>query len=107
MIVNIYCFYRQYLWQDDKGKKLKLSASQYIDYIMTYCQKTINDETIFPTKHGEYFNMNLFLMIINEIIYRNLPIIKQMIYKTLQEMNSHPTLKQITFEKCSDFCFMS
>jgi len=49
---------RQYLWQDEKGKKLRLSASQYIDYIMTYCQKTINDESIFPTKHGNEFPSN-------------------------------------------------
>merc|ERR1719211_149514 len=49
---------RQYLWQDEKVKKLRLSASQYIDYIMTYCQKTINDENIFPTKHGNEFPSN-------------------------------------------------
>ncbi len=46
---------RQYLWVDDKGKKTRLSAPQYIDYIMTFVQKTINDETIFPTKHGVDF----------------------------------------------------
>eukprot|EP00094_Tigriopus_californicus_P002307 TCALIF_02227-PA protein Name:"Similar to Mob1 MOB kinase activator-like 2 (Drosophila pseudoobscura pseudoobscura)" AED:0.10 eAED:0.10 QI:205/0.8/0.83/1/0.6/0.66/6/603/240 len=42
---------RQYHWIDDKGKKARLSAPQYIDYIMTYAQKSINDDTIFPTKH--------------------------------------------------------
>lgn len=46
---------RQYLWQDEKGKKSRLSAPQYIDYIMTYVQKTINDEATFPTKHGNDF----------------------------------------------------
>ena len=44
---------RQYLWVDEKGKKTRLSAPQYVDLLMTYVQKTINDETIFPTKHGE------------------------------------------------------
>ena len=43
------CF-RVYQWIDDRGKKSRLSAPQYIDYIMTYVQKTINDEAIFPTK---------------------------------------------------------
>ena len=38
---------------DEKGKKSRLSAPQYIDYIMTYVQKTINDEATFPTKHGK------------------------------------------------------
>ena len=47
-------FSRQYHWVDDKGKKTKLSAPQYIDYVMTFVQKTINDETIFPTKHGNF-----------------------------------------------------
>ena len=46
-------FHRQYLWVDEKGKKSRLSAPQYIDYIMTYVQKTINDEATFPTKHGK------------------------------------------------------
>ena len=40
---------------DEKGKKSRLSAPQYIDYIMTYVQKTINDEATFPTKHGNEF----------------------------------------------------
>ena len=47
--------FRQYLWVDEKGKKSRLSAPQYIDYIMTYVQKTINDEATFPTKHGNDF----------------------------------------------------
>jgi len=46
---------RQYQWVDEKGKKSRLSAPQYIDYIMTYVQKSINDETTFPTKHGNEF----------------------------------------------------
>lgn len=46
---------RQYLWVDEKGKKTRLTAPQYVDLLMTYVQKTINDETIFPTKHGNEF----------------------------------------------------
>lgn len=46
---------RQYQWVDEKGKKSRLSAPQYIDYIMTYVQKSINDESTFPTKHGNEF----------------------------------------------------
>jgi len=38
------------MWMDDKGKKSRLSAPQYVDYVMTYVQKTANDEAIFPTK---------------------------------------------------------
>ena len=46
-------FFRQYLWVDEKGKKSRLSANQYIDFSMSYVQKTINDEATFPTKHGK------------------------------------------------------
>ncbi|MPC18728.1 MOB kinase activator-like 2 [Portunus trituberculatus] len=41
---------RQYLWFDEKGKKTRVAAPQYVDYVMTFTQKTINDESIFPTK---------------------------------------------------------
>lgn len=46
---------RNYSWIDEKGKKTRVSAPQYVDYVMTYCQKTINDENVFPTKHGNEF----------------------------------------------------
>ena len=52
-LVLYYYHFSQYLWVDEKGKKTRLSAPQYVDLLMTYVQKTINDETIFPTKHGK------------------------------------------------------
>ncbi|KAF6200069.1 hypothetical protein GE061_006369 [Apolygus lucorum] len=44
---------RTYLWFDEKGKKTKVAAPQYIDYVMTFTQKTITDEAIFPTKYED------------------------------------------------------
>jgi len=49
---------RTYLWMDERGKKSRVSAPQYVDYVMTYIQKTVNDETMFPTKHGNEFPPN-------------------------------------------------
>lgn len=49
---------RQYLWVDDKGKKSRVTSPQYVDYVMTFVQKTVNDETLFPTKHGNEFPPN-------------------------------------------------
>lgn len=49
---------RLYMWLDDKGKKSKISAPQYVDYVMTYVQKVVNDEATFPTKHGNEFPSN-------------------------------------------------
>lgn len=49
---------RNYMWMDERGKKSRVSAPQYVDYVMTYIQKTVNDETQFPTKHGNEFPSN-------------------------------------------------
>nr|CAG4648264.1 EOG090X0E0F [Moina brachiata] len=46
---------RQYHWIDERGKKIRLAAPQYIDYVMTYAQRTVNDEAIFPTKFAHEF----------------------------------------------------
>lgn len=46
---------RIYLWFDEKGKKTRVAAPQYIDYVMTFTQKTVSDESIFPTKYANEF----------------------------------------------------
>ena len=46
--------FRTYLWFDEKGKKTRVAAPQYIDYVMTFTQRTVSDETIFPTKYGKF-----------------------------------------------------
>ncbi|XP_065574496.1 MOB kinase activator-like 2 isoform X2 [Artemia franciscana] len=55
--------YTSFFWIDDKGKKSRLSAPQYIDYAMTYVQKTVNDESMFPTKFGHEFPSNFDLIL--------------------------------------------
>lgn len=45
----------QYHWLDEKNKKCKYSASQYIDTVLTYTAKTISDDSLFPTKVGHAF----------------------------------------------------
>ncbi|XP_031572534.1 MOB kinase activator 2-like isoform X2 [Actinia tenebrosa] len=46
-----------YLWYDEKGKKTKtlIPAPQYIDYVMTYVEKHVHDNSIFPSKFGMTF----------------------------------------------------
>ncbi|XP_058804490.1 MOB kinase activator-like 2 isoform X2 [Phymastichus coffea] len=46
---------RTYLWFDEKGKKTRVAAPQYVDYVMTFTQRTVSDETIFPTKYANEF----------------------------------------------------
>lgn len=47
-----------YQWVDEKGKKSKCHAPQFIDNIMSYVQKCVEDEAIFPTKYGNKFPPN-------------------------------------------------
>lgn len=44
-----------YLWIDEKNKKLKCSAPQYVDNTLMYIQRTLSDETIFPTRLDQQF----------------------------------------------------
>ena len=44
----------EYLWADgtEVKKPIKLSAPEYVDYLMTWVQKQLDDETVFPSKIG-------------------------------------------------------
>lgn len=46
---------KHYLWFDDRGKKCRLAAPQYVDYAMTFTQNTVTNETFFPTKFDAEF----------------------------------------------------
>lgn len=52
--INSICLFgRTYYWYDEKGKKTKCTAPQYVDFVMSSVQKLVTDEDIFPTKYGE------------------------------------------------------
>lgn len=60
-----YCRY-EYHWADGQTikKPIKCSAPKYIDYLMTWVQDQLDDETLFPSKIGTqvyelYFISNL------------------------------------------------
>ncbi|XP_046715159.1 MOB kinase activator 2a isoform X4 [Silurus meridionalis] len=44
-----------YYWYDEKGKKCKCTAPQYVDFVMSLVQKLVTDEENFPTKYGKEF----------------------------------------------------
>ena len=46
-------FCRQYLYVDEKNKKCKCPAPDYVNLVMSDCQKSIKDESVFPTKYGK------------------------------------------------------
>ncbi|SCV71907.1 BQ2448_4601 [Microbotryum intermedium] len=49
-----------YTWIDANRKRVKLPAPQYIDYVLTWVEGLIKDESVFPTKAGQY-NLYFFL----------------------------------------------
>ncbi|XP_055331131.1 MOB kinase activator 2-like [Paramacrobiotus metropolitanus] len=47
-----------YYWIDEKGKKSKCSAVQYIDYVTASIERLMRDVTVFPARHGMSFPSN-------------------------------------------------
>jgi hypothetical protein len=43
-----------YTWINQDRKAVHLPAPTYIDYVMTWVQNTLDDESVFPTKSGAY-----------------------------------------------------
>lgn len=77
--------YRTYLWFDEKGKKTKVAAPQYIDYVMTFTQKTLNDESIFPTKYANEFPSS-FESIVKKILRLLFHVIAHMYHTHFKEI---------------------
>ncbi|XP_064846076.1 MOB kinase activator 2-like isoform X3 [Oncorhynchus masou masou] len=44
-----------YYWYDERGKKTKCTAPQYVDFVMSLVQKLVTEEENFPTKYGKEF----------------------------------------------------
>ncbi|CCA77993.1 related to MOB2-required for maintenance in ploidy [Serendipita indica DSM 11827] len=47
-----------YTWVDNNNKHVKLPASTYIDYVFTWIQALLEDQSIFPTRAGVPFPAN-------------------------------------------------
>lgn len=55
-----------YYWYDERGKKTKCTAPQYVDFVMSFVQKVVTNDEIFPTKYGKEFP-NSFESLIKKI----------------------------------------
>ncbi|KAF4526163.1 hypothetical protein B566_EDAN008199 [Ephemera danica] len=88
---------RTYLWFDEKGKKTKVAAPQYIDYVMTFTQKTINDESIFPTKYANEFPSS-FESLVKKILRLLFHVVAHMYHSHFKEivlLNLHAHLNSV------------
>lgn len=45
----------EYLWSDAQKKNVKVSAPQYIDFVMSWVQTVVDDQNMFPTRAGSEF----------------------------------------------------
>ncbi|KAJ1725310.1 Maintenance of ploidy protein mob2 [Coemansia erecta] len=60
----------EYTWTDTQRKTIKLAAPQYIDYVLSQIQTTLDDERVFPTKIGADFPKDIRATLC--VIYRHL-----------------------------------
>ncbi|VDK87965.1 unnamed protein product [Litomosoides sigmodontis] len=45
-------------WVDERRKHHPYSAMQYIDCVLSFCEKSVKDERLYPTKYGAAFSDN-------------------------------------------------
>jgi hypothetical protein len=88
---------RLYLWFDEKGKKCKVAAPQYVDYVMTFTQNTIHDETVFPTKFANEFPSSFECIVkkIQRLLFHVIAHIYQVHFKEIVLLNLHSHLNCI------------
>ncbi|XP_064112045.1 MOB kinase activator-like 2 isoform X3 [Macrobrachium nipponense] len=88
---------RQYLWFDEKGKKTRVAAPQYVDYVMTFTQKTINDESIFPTKFENDFPVSFESIVkkIHRLLFHVLAHLYHSHFREMVLLNLHAHLNCI------------
>jgi len=86
----------EYLWADGKDikKPIKVSAPEYADFLMTWVQNTLEDETIFPTNDTTPFPKN-FKQTVKTIFKRLFRIYAHIYYshaKEIIELGEEPHL---------------
>ncbi|XP_076043432.1 MOB kinase activator-like 2 isoform X3 [Oratosquilla oratoria] len=88
---------RQYLWFDEKGKKTRVAAPQYVDYVMIFTQKTINDESIFPTKFENDFPVSFESIVkkIHRLLFHVLAHLYHSHFREMVLLNLHSHLNCI------------
>ncbi len=62
----------EYLWADGTNVKtpLKVSASEYIEYLMTWVENQLNNESIFPSVIGILNIYNIKVLVFLKISYK-------------------------------------
>jgi len=79
----------EYLWADGVKHKnpVQVSAPEYVDLLMSWCESQLNDENIFPSKLGTPFPKN-FKQIVSVIFKRLFRVYAHIYYSHFQKMVS-------------------
>lgn len=72
-------------------KPIKLSAPEYVDYLMTWVQKQLDDETVFPSKIGTELRVVLayYLIMLGVPFPKTFPSVVKNIFKRLFRVYAH------------------
>jgi len=86
----------EYKWADGVRvkKPIRCNAPKYIDYMMSWAQTTLDDETIFPVRVGEPFPPNI-RQVVRTIFKRLFRVYAHMYvihFVSMQEMGAEPHL---------------
>lgn len=81
----------EYLWADgtEVKKPIKLSAPEYVDYLMTWVQKQLDDETVFPSKIGTALRLVIVLIMLGVPFPKTFPSVVKNIFKRLFRVYAH------------------
>lgn len=83
----------EYHWADGHTvkKPIKCSAPKYIDYLMTWVQDQLDDETLFPSKIGKYLIVYVHLLFIQIWLVKE----KKLLNKKMQLMNNNLNIVKV------------
>lgn len=100
----------EYLWVDpEEGikKPIKCSAQKYIDYLMSWCEKKINDEAIFPSDANQPFPQNFVEDHIKQMFKRLFRVYAHMYYSHSEHIEKLGETAHVNtaFKHFALFCF--
>lgn len=83
----------EYHWADGHTvkKPIKCSAPKYIDYLMTWVQDQLDDETLFPSKIGKYLIVYVHLLFSQIWLVK----VKKTLDQKMQSMNNNLNIVKV------------
>jgi MOB kinase activator 1 len=81
------------LWADGETvkKPIQVSAPEYVDYLMTWVQSILDDESVFPSRVGMYFYIffNVLIILLDVPFPKNFREVVKNIFKRLFRVYAH------------------